>query len=249
MKSSLRNSSDNSKMQCSVCDKNMRERDLVPGIKCTHYCSKCLFQTVKAGIQIKNSTEIRCVKCRAYFGEEELQTIFKSGNDQGKNERDNKNEDGKKLYDRWCHLKFLEFIRTQPNFRWCARADCGSGGIVEEGEAASFFRCDKCNVATCVTHRVQMHWDQTCTQYDAVVNSHPDLSNENWLNINTKSCPVCNHAIEKNDGCDHLTCQITAGGCGHEFCWRCLADYKNIRAEGNQHHKPTCQWYAPITPT
>ena len=30
----------------------------------------------------------------------------------------------------------------------------------------------------------------------------------------------------------------------HEFCWRCLADYRPILNRGNHHHKPTCTYYA-----
>ncbi len=40
-------------------------------------------------------------------------------------------------------------------------------------------------------------------------------------------CPKCGQGIEKNEGCDHMTCK-KPGGCGHEFCWRCLAPYDGI---------------------
>lgn len=36
-----------------------------------------------------------------------------------------------------------------------------------------------------------------------------------------KSCPKCNSQIEKNGGCDHMTCR-----CGHEFFWSTLLPYK-----------------------
>jgi hypothetical protein len=31
---------------------------------------------------------------------------------------------------------------------------------------------------------------------------------------------------------------------GHEFCWRCTADYELILRHGNHHHRPTCTYYA-----
>ena len=39
-----------------------------------------------------------------------------------------------------------------------------------------------------------------------------------WLQTNTKDCPKCKNAIEKNGGCHHMTCR----SCMHEFCWLCL---------------------------
>jgi hypothetical protein len=36
-----------------------------------------------------------------------------------------------------------------------------------------------------------------------------------------KDCPKCNVQIEKNGGCDHMTCR-----CGYEFYWSTLLPYK-----------------------
>lgn len=47
-----------------------------------------------------------------------------------------------------------------------------------------------------------------------------------WLKVNTKSCPNCNKPIEKNQGCNHMTCHKTVGGCGYEFCWICSGEWK-----------------------
>jgi hypothetical protein len=33
-----------------------------------------------------------------------------------------------------------------------------------------------------------------------------------------KFCPVCRLKIEKNEGCNHMTCIV----CSYEFCWNCL---------------------------
>ena len=49
-----------------------------------------------------------------------------------------------------------------------------------------------------------------------------DAENLKWLLANTKQCPNCHKYIEKNQGCNHMTCRKEAGGCGYEFCWICL---------------------------
>jgi len=48
-----------------------------------------------------------------------------------------------------------------------------------------------------------------------------EQENITWLTANTKRCPKCHAAIEKNGGCMHMTCQKQSGGCGYEFCWLC----------------------------
>merc|ERR1740123_2425094 len=31
--------------------------------------------------------------------------------------------------------------------------------------------------------------------------------------------------IERNQGCNHMTCRRQVGGCGYEFCWVCGGKY------------------------
>jgi len=52
-----------------------------------------------------------------------------------------------------------------------------------------------------------------------------DAENLKWLIANTKQCPNCKKYIEKNQGCNHMTCRKEAGGCGYEFCWICLGEW------------------------
>ncbi|KAI9676896.1 MAG: hypothetical protein M1817_006735 [Caeruleum heppii] len=45
-----------------------------------------------------------------------------------------------------------------------------------------------------------------------------DSETANWISANTKECPICGSTIEKNGGCNHMTCRK----CKHEFCWMCM---------------------------
>lgn len=57
--------------------------------------------------------------------------------------------------------------------------------------------------------------------------------NVKWLMVNTKQCKNCHKHIEKNQGCNHMTCRKEVGGCGHEFCWICLDDWKSHKNNYN----------------
>mmetsp|Transcript_152628 Transcript_152628/g.489446 ORF Transcript_152628/g.489446 Transcript_152628/m.489446 type:complete len:157 (+) Transcript_152628:725-1195(+) len=48
----------------------------------------------------------------------------------------------------------------------------------------------------------------------------PDLDAEQIMGIGVKKCPNCGEYIEKNGGCDHMTCR-----CRHQFYWTTLKPY------------------------
>ncbi|RXW20420.1 hypothetical protein EST38_g5437 [Candolleomyces aberdarensis] len=48
-----------------------------------------------------------------------------------------------------------------------------------------------------------------------------DSETANWIKSNTKECPQCQSTIEKNGGCNHMTCKK----CKHEFCWVCMGPW------------------------
>ena len=70
--------------------------------------------------------------------------------------------------------------------------------------------------------------------------SKDEGENAKWLIVNTKQCPSCHKFIEKNQGCNHMTCRKNAGGCGYEFCWICLGEWKT---HGGSYYK--CEKYNP----
>ena len=52
-------------------------------------------------------------------------------------------------------------------------------------------------------------------------NSNSITRSSMWMIANSKKCVQCQKHIEKNGGCNHMTCKL----CGKEFCWLCLSNW------------------------
>ena len=58
-------------------------------------------------------------------------------------------------------------------------------------------------------------WHEDVSCKDAMNNQLLGWAEENKDNVSM--CPMCNTRIEKNKGCNHMTCAF----CKYEFCWAC----------------------------
>ncbi|CAK9436782.1 uncharacterized protein LODBEIA_P13040 [Lodderomyces beijingensis] len=82
-------------------------------------------------------------------------------------------------------------------------------GCAEQHEFC--FQCNYENHLPCPCWIVKK-WIKKCAD---------DSETANWIDANTHSCPKCHTSIEKNGGCNHMTCRK----CHNEFCWICLGDW------------------------
>ncbi|XP_058203296.1 E3 ubiquitin-protein ligase RSL1-like [Rhododendron vialii] len=89
-------------------------------------------------------------------------------------------------------------------------------------------KCSKCEKLFCINCKVPWHSNTSCLDYKSR-NPYPPaadaklktLADENlW-----RQCVKCNHMIELESGCYHMTCR-----CGYEFCYTCGSEWKNKKA-------------------
>ena len=188
-------------------------------------CVECLQQHIHTEMNDKMFTEkIKCPTCSTVWEHQEVMRLAAT-------------EDG----ERFERLVLHQTLKQMPDFRFCKKSGCGSGQIHADGDRYPIMTCFKCRTQMCYTHDVLWHSGETCEAYDARKGGEDDMSRR-WVASMTRPCPKCKVPIEKNGGCDHMTCRVAS--CQHEFCWLCSAPYDRIRRYGNHHHRPTCTYYA-----
>ncbi|KAG1173739.1 hypothetical protein G6F70_005625 [Rhizopus microsporus] len=129
-------------------------------------------------------------------------------------------------------LKYREllnrtFVDDNDFLRWCPAPDCQYAiecnipstslmSVVPTVECKCSHRfCFGCGLSDhqpCICILVKK-WLKKCED---------DSETANWISANTKECPKCHSTIEKNGGCNHMTCRK----CRYEFCWVCMGPWK-----------------------
>jgi IBR domain len=109
--------------------------------------------------------------------------------------------------------KLLEF--TQPEVVRCKTRTCY--GVMKKYD--EFVRCIDCELIWCLRCNAS-HYGETCKEFTLKTVDHDSkkMFTEELASGNIKLCPGCNQLVQKNGGCNHITC----GLCKTHFCWLCL---------------------------
>ena len=222
------------KQTCQVCleDKDLTEFDGLPIPDCQHptrtICDACTVQHVQIAFRVTFTDDVYCpeLECGVIFDSSIVSKLLSLSGDQT-------------LVDRYERYVLHREIEKMDGFIWCSNPQCTSGQLHEGGESNRIVTCHTCRQKTCFVHKVRWHEGLTCDEFSYNIGTNDGESQE-WILTNAKKCPRCPYHIQKNDGCDHMTCTR----CRHQFCWLCLADYGPIRQDGNHRHQASCKHYS-----
>ena len=148
-------------------------------------------------------------------------------------------KDDKDLLKQYNKCLIRNFTESNSDIKLCPNPKCDviikvpGHGMIEVKCQCGFTFCFNClreSHRPCDCDMMQ-YWEDK---------SKSDGENSKWLIVNTKQCPNCHKYIEKNQGCNHMTCRKEAGGCGYEFCWICLGEWK---PHGSSYYE--CKRYNP----
>lgn len=127
------------------------------------------------------------------------------------------------LTERYHELLHRTYVEDKETLKWCPAPDCQNA--VECGVKKKDLDKVVPTVSCLCSHRfcfgciLNDHQPAPCELVKKWLKKCADDSETaNWISANTKECPKCNSTIEKNGGCNHMTCRK----CKHEFCWMCM---------------------------
>ena len=198
---------------CLICYSEM-EKDNTISLKCNHiFCKDCFTEYLKEKLNDQLtllSTTCPLSGCNYIVTRDIFEECFK--NDLDSLRKFNK-----------CLIR--NFTDSNSDIKLCPNPKCDiivslpGHGMVEIKCNCGYLFCFKClreSHRPCDCEMVQI-WENK---------SKSEGENAKWLVVNTKQCPNCHKYIEKNQGCNHMTCRKNVGGCGYEFCWICLGEWK-----------------------
>ncbi|ETW04230.1 hypothetical protein H310_04567 [Aphanomyces invadans] len=142
-------------------------------------------------------------------------------------------------YARFQEYLLRSFVDINKTVKWCPAPGCdkaiaSSGGL-------STVSC-VCGCLFCLRCGDEAHMPVSCEQLATWLEKcRNESETANWILANTKKCPKCAIRIEKNQGCNHMTCR----SCKYEFCWTCMDVWSNHNANTGGYYK--CNRYDPDT--
>jgi len=181
---------------------------------CAHYyCRECWGGYIHAAVgDGARCLVLRCPdpSCGAPVTRELVREVLAAGED-----------DDKARYETFVVRSYVE-EGTSKYVRWCPGPGCTLAVRAEPGSALYEVACE-CRHVFCFRCGEEAHRPASCeTAREWMAKNSSDGENANWVLANTKHCPKCRRAIEKNQGCNHMTCHAP---CRHEFCWICLGPW------------------------
>ncbi|XP_061179420.1 uncharacterized protein LOC133188045 [Saccostrea echinata] len=211
---------------CSVCltsAENSYQDDGLLLLPCQHiFCRNCVFQYTVDKIE-QGATEVTCLEneCNSIIDEVMILYLVPCP-----------------LYRSWSKRHMERTVMSREIWKWCPNLKCGKIVSVSD-KIAKFAGTERlkslserrevtcvCKAEFCVDCQQPPHWPATCRQArtyhkisDHVIGILNDVAigGDRSFLVEVKTCPRCQEKINKNGGCQVMTCR-----CGNTFCWLCL---------------------------
>ncbi|KAJ5076673.1 intein-containing e3 ubiquitin-protein ligase ari5-related precursor [Anaeramoeba ignava] len=196
-----------SSFMCGICGEDFEDNpDEMFALDCGHaFCKDCWRNYLNLKIKEAQVGAIPCpgFRCQNKVSSEVIRSIVTEG-----------------TFKQYIRFQAHSFVEENPDVKWCPAPGCGRA-VHPSQVQFHMVKCD-CGHRYCFECQEEPHGPATCQQVEEwkkrINEGKKDTETDSWMNENTKPCPKCKVLIEKNGGCNHMTCYK----CHYEFCWICL---------------------------
>ncbi|KAH3758291.1 Ibr domain protein [Pelomyxa schiedti] len=198
-------------ISCPICMDDVKGSLCYRLRECKHqYCVNCFDDYLSTLIKDGKVLDIKCPNptCTAVVSYHDVSVLIE--NDE--------------LFAKYEEFLFLAALKAEPGLRWCPKPGCGNAMIGSEDDPRMVCNKPGCGYEFCFKCNEEWHTG-TCEDLQKwkLENGTADKKYAEWAKQHTKACPKCKAKIEKNAGCNHMTCV----NCHYEFCWLCGGKYSS----------------------
>jgi len=173
-------------------------------LSCGHmHCRECVSAFLKINIINRSIIELKCPEegCEARFKKKNIESLC-----------------DKEIYQKYSDFRLDQEISKSKEFKWCPVPDCGR--FVSNSKGKSRVKCE-CGFEVCFKCGEAWH-KGSCKK-------NPEELYGVWAKgRKIQRCPKCRIRIEKNEGCNHITCT----NCRYQWCWICGNKYSSTHYDG-----------------
>ena len=187
---------------CGVCFDEVPHTD-ASASRCGHqFCNECWQGHLTCQIGDGNAHAIRCMAapaCPVLVEPAMVQALVDA-----------------QTFAKFARFAQKQFVDDNPYLKWCPAPDCANAIKVSDLSRTEV-QCS-CGMLFCFRCSREQHFPLTCQQLTEWEDKNAsDSGTGQWMQVNTKRCKKCNAMIEKNGGCNWISCR-----CGHAFCFFCF---------------------------
>lgn len=178
-------------------------------LSCGHiFCDNCWKEEVKSKIN-QGMSQINCMEsgCHCLVPPTSVRQLCEK----------------EEIYNNLLHFIIDQQVNLADTLTHCPNPKCSKPINKLSAHLCNVLKCS-CRHEFCSECHNPSHAPATCGEkerWDILTNE--DVMQQRLYGDNFKKCPNCQSGIEKNGGCNHMTCTK----CRHEFCWLCLKPWKS----------------------
>ncbi|KAM6496283.1 hypothetical protein JOM56_008989, partial [Amanita muscaria] len=209
VQSGLRTRDNGQNKACPVC---LSELSAPVALVCGHeYCRPCLKRRILTSAE-QNRLPIVCIgngdSCKRPIAIPIIQSLLTPPHFQ-------------RLLDK---VTQTYFNKRSDEYHNCITPDCTQ--VYRCSKEARYITCSSCNVSLCSACHSKAHSYLSCADWMVLgTPAEQERLVSRWMpNDKIKKCPECKARIEKDDGCNRVSC----GVCGVHICWVCLASFNDL---------------------